>query len=131
MFEFQPFTGNFISIDYYPILDDGQYDEPIRNLRVKMQDYGSATISETGSRQFIEENMQGRQIRKYDAKIQMLPISGVIPKSGDKVVIHEFGDITFIVKDASPGLDSINMMHSLTFGYRKRVPYVLYIGDRR
>ena len=131
MFEFQPFTGNFISIDYYPILDDGQYDEPIRNLRVKMQDYGSATISETGSRQFIEENMQGRQIRKYDAKIQMLPRSGLIPKSGDKVTVHELDDVSFIVKDVGNGWDSINMIHSLTFGSRKRTPYVLYIGDRR
>jgi hypothetical protein len=131
MFEFQPFSGNFIFIDYYPLLDDNQFDEPIRNLRVKMQDYDSVGISETGSRQFVEENMQGRQIRKYDAKLQMLPISGLVPKTGDKVVVHDFNDVSFIVKEVSNGWDSINMIHNMTFKKRRTTPYVIYIGDRR
>jgi hypothetical protein len=131
MFEFQPFSGNFVFIDYYVLNDDNQFDEPIRDVRVKMQDYGSRDISETGARQFVEENIQGRQIRKYDAKLQMLPIKGVIPKTGDKVVVRELDGVSFIVQDVSNGWDSINMMENLAFKNRRTRPYVIYIGDRR
>lgn len=123
-------VGNFIYIDYYPYdKDTKSLGEPIRDMRVRMQDYGNADIAEGISRQFQEQDVNGRYVRKYDAKIQLLTRVPFVPQTGDKVYAKDY-DITYFVNDVGYGWDSIKMLSNLNFRGKKKPPYVLYLGER-
>ena len=128
MFNQFALDGRFVFLDYYPFIKDNTYDEPIRNIRAKIQDLSSTGIGETVSREFMEEDVPSRKVRKYDTKLNILPF-GVIPKTGDKVLIHE-NEQVYYVKQLGHGWDSYLMIHNMQFNKRKK-PYVLFLGDRR
>lgn len=125
-----PFSGNFISINYYPYLGNDEWDEPARDIRVRIQDLSNVDIGEGVNREYLE-NDGDRLIRKYDARIQILPIRHIKFQAGDKIKDTQ-RDTVYYVKEVNGGLDSIMMLQNLQFkNMQDRTPKVLYLGDRR
>lgn len=130
MYADMPLSGNFVFIDYYILKDDNTYDEPLRSIRVRMQDYGASDLAEDTSREFQEQDINGRIVRKYNAKVQLSRIRGLVPKVGDKVFVH-FNSKDYFVKEIGFAWESMTMMDTINFGNKKGIPTVLELGDRR
>lgn len=130
MNQFMPYSGSYIYINYYPYKGNDEWDEPIRDIRVRIQDLGNSDIGEGVNREYLE-NDNDRLIRKYDARIQILPIKGFEFKVGDAIKVVDT-NVRYYVKEVNGGWDSIMMLQNLQFkNMSNRTPKVLYLGDRR
>ena len=129
--QFNPTYGRYILIDYTPYNpDEEKWEQTVKNIRVRIQNLGSADIAEDIATDYAEIDVPGRPKVKSTMKIFTLPINGVGSFTIGSKVFDVDEQKMYFVTQIGKGYDSIHMLNRLQWNNRK-MPAVLFLGERR